>query len=58
MNTNGVVSDIHQSVSNTQAIVTNIHRTIVATQEGIDGKNRLVSVTCTLLVPESSLTIP
>jgi len=47
VSTRTIVSEVHQGVVNTHTIVSDIHRTIVEGQEGIDGKNRLVGVTCT-----------
>ena len=72
IDTNLVVSDVHQRVVNTHTItkythtiakdthtiVSDIHRTMVQGQEGTDSKDLSVSVTYTLSTSESTLTIP
>ena len=56
INTNVVVSDVHRGVANTHTIVSEIHRTLVRNQERSESKNLSVSVTCTPLITEPTLT--
>jgi len=57
VNTQIIVSDVHQGVVDTRNIVSDIHRTVVKNQEGIDGKNQLVGIICTLSATKETLTI-
>jgi hypothetical protein len=52
LNTHTIVSGIDHNVANTQTMVSDIHHIMVKSQEGVDGKNTLVSVTCTLFIAE------
>ena len=72
INTNVVVSDIHQgvvnthvtiselqhSVTKTHTIVSDIHRTVVRGQEGAESTSSSVSVARTIFVTKSTLTEP
>jgi hypothetical protein len=55
--THTVVSDVRNDVTSTHAIVSDIHRTITENQRGADGNNQSVSLTCTPLVTEQTLTV-
>ena len=58
INTNVVVSNVHQGVVYTHAIVSDIRFAVVEDQDGTDREKRSAGVTFILLVAEPILTIP
>jgi hypothetical protein len=57
LNTHTIVSGMDHNVANTHTMVSDIHHVIVKSQGGVDSKNVLVSIACTVSITERTLTI-